>query len=108
MAPSMSQSEFLSLIAVCSILVISRQCGTNDIVVYSCSIFVRARETLLVLGQIAVAGASFVCAQETLSGWLIRFDQQLSLHVPSHYMVDLASSRSVSWALGFCWSVSPA
>jgi hypothetical protein len=35
--------------------------------VYSCSSLVRVREILIVLGQVAVGGASFVCAQETLS-----------------------------------------
>jgi hypothetical protein len=34
----------------------------------SCSNVVLIREVLLVLGQIVVAGASFVCAQETSSG----------------------------------------
>jgi hypothetical protein len=70
----MSQSEFLSLSAVCSILAISRQCRTKDFVVYSCSTITRVSEALLVLGQVFVAGAPFVCAQETLSGYLIRFD----------------------------------
>jgi len=65
---SMSRSEFLSLLAVCSTSTISRQCGTKDFVVYSCFIFARVRETLLVLSQMAVAGASLVCAQKTISG----------------------------------------
>lgn len=67
MTLSMSQSEFFFFTAVCSIPVISRRCGTNEFVVYRCSNFVRLRETLMVLGQVAVACASFVCAQETLS-----------------------------------------
>lgn len=65
---SMSQSEFLSLTAVCPIPAISRQCGTNDVFVYSCSSLVRIRETLIVLAQVAVAGESFVCPQEIPSG----------------------------------------
>jgi hypothetical protein len=57
---SMSQSEFLSLTAVCSISAISRQYGTKDFIVYSCSSIVLIREIFLVLGQMIVAGASFV------------------------------------------------
>ena len=68
MTLSMSQSEFLSLTAVCSISTIKRQYGTKDLVVYSCSIMVLIREILLVLGQVIVSGASFGCAQETSSG----------------------------------------
>ena len=63
-----SQSELLSLAAVRSILAISRQHGTKDVIVYSCPSMVSIREIFLVLGQIFVAGASFVCAQETSSG----------------------------------------